>query len=367
MASSEKTTVGRLLVDGVEKRFDGVRVLHGVDLDVPAGSMCALLGPSGSGKTTLLRLIAGLETADAGTISLDGRVLTGNGTFVQPERRRIGMVFQDWALFPHLSVGQNVAFGLPRGATRRGRVAEVLEMVGLDGYGDRAPATLSGGQQQRVALARALAPEPEVLLLDEPFSNLDVALRVRVRSEVQRLLAEAAVTTVFVTHDQEEAFVLGNHVAVMREGRLVQVGTPQAIYERPADSWVASFVGDANLLPGVAHDGMAQTPLGTIPVVESGLGDVQVLIRPEHLVVSPGDGANGGVARVLRARHRPRRASRRLTNRSRSRRQRRLPKFAIAWKSATAARRHWRSRQQCSRRQNRRQGGDSTGADSIQG
>ncbi len=280
-----------LRVEGVVKRFGSTTVLAGVDLEVPAGSVCALLGPSGSGKTTLLRTIAGLERPDAGTVHLGDAVLCGPTTFVAPERRRIGMVFQDGALFPHLSVAGNVAYGLPRAERKGLRVAEALSMVGLGGYADRLPGTLSGGQQQRVALARALAPRPSVLLLDEPFSNLDAALRAQVRSDVHRVLAEAGVTAVFVTHDQEEAFVLGDEVAVMHAGRIVQRATPAELYRQPADAWVARFIGDANLVAGTADGDIAQTPLGAVPLTADHHGPVEVLVRPEALVVEPPDPA----------------------------------------------------------------------------
>jgi iron(III) transport system ATP-binding protein len=289
---------GRLAVRSLTKRFGATEVLRGVSLDVEAGTVCALLGPSGSGKTTLLRAIAGLEVPESGEVRLGERVLSGPSVWVAPERRRIGMVFQDWALFPHLSVADNVAFGLARRDRGGRRVHDVLAMVGLEGFADRPPGTLSGGQQQRVALARALAPNPEVLLLDEPFSNLDVALRTRVRSEVHRLLAEAGVTAVFVTHDQEEAFVLGDQVAVVREGTIVQSASPVELYARPADAWVAGFVGDANLVPGDASGtGTADTSLGAIPLCGADTGGaerrgpVEVLVRPEHVALDDGDNA----------------------------------------------------------------------------
>ncbi len=291
VSNSATGPAGHLLIEAIDKQFDGVDVLRGVNLDVPAGSMCVLLGPSGSGKTTLLRLIAGLETADAGRITLDGRVLTGDETFVRPERRRIGMVFQDWALFPHLSVSQNVAFGLGRGDASRVRVREVLDMVGLAGFDDRSPGTLSGGQQQRVALARALAPQPDVLLLDEPFSNLDIGLRVRVRTEVHRLLEAAGVTSVFVTHDQQEAFVLGDQVVVMRDGAIVQASTPPDLYSNPANAWVASFVGEANFVAAVADGVTAETRFGPVQLLQPASGAVDVMIRPEHLHLASGDDA----------------------------------------------------------------------------
>ncbi len=297
--------------------FDGTEVLHGVDLDVAEGAIVALLGPSGCGKTTLLRAIAGLERPTAGSVTVGDVTVSGPGAHVAPERRRVGMVFQDWALFPHLTVGGNVAFGLPRAERRGPRVEAALEMVGLGGFADRMPSTLSGGQQQRVALARALAPEPSALLLDEPFSNLDTALRARVRSEVHELLHRVGITTVFVTHDQDEAFVLGDEVAVMSEGLVVQQAPPHRIYADPASAWVARFVGDANLVPGAVLDAaeaatvdlgatpegpVARTAVGDVPVrgpgsadgaVPQPTGSVEVLLRPEDLYLEhrpePGD------------------------------------------------------------------------------
>ena len=272
--------------------YDGPDVLDDVEVTVDAGSHLALLGPSGCGKTTLLRAIAGLEPLTAGEIKLGDEVVSGPGRHLPPERRRVGMVFQDWALFPHMSVAGNVGYGLPRADRAGHRVDEVLEMVGLAGLGDRAPHTLSGGQQQRVALARALAPRPSVLLLDEPFSNLDSALRVEVRTEVHRLLTELDVTTVFVTHDQDEAFILGDHVAVMSEGRIRQFGTPAELYARPVDPWVAQFVGEANLIVGIATGGVATTAVGQVPLSTEHEGTVDVLLRPEDLSIESGNGAS---------------------------------------------------------------------------
>src|SRR6266545_3495844 len=254
---------GALAVEGLVKAFGGAPVLDGVRLRVPSGKVVALLGPSGCGKTTLLRCIAGLERPDAGEVRLAGRLLCGPGELVPPERRRIGMVFQDGALFPHLSVAGNVAYGLRREQRRNGRVEEALALVDLAGFGARAPASLSGGQQQRVALARALVTHPTALLLDEPFSNLDTLLRVQIRAEVQRLLADLGVTAVFVTHDQEEAFVVGDEVAVMLGGRIVQQTTPAELYRAPASRAVAGLLGDLH-------------------------GDVDVLLRPEQLRVAAG-------------------------------------------------------------------------------
>ena len=276
-----------VVVSGVSKSFDGTTVvLDGVDVSVRDGATLALLGPSGCGKTTLLRIIAGLETADSGTVVVGDRTLTGPDAMVAPEHRRIGMVFQDWALFPHLSVARNVGFGLPRSERKTSpRIDEALELVGLAGMGERSPSTLSGGQQQRVALARAIAPRPSVLLLDEPFSNLDAALRGQIRTEIHQLLVGLGITTIFVTHDQDEAFVLGDTVAVISEGRVVQVGPPSELYETPATRWLAGFVGDANFLPGVASGDVAQTALGPVPLREPHQGTVDVLVRPEQLEV----------------------------------------------------------------------------------
>lgn len=287
MVNTSAGTVASIEVVGLRKSFGSTPVLRDVALTVPRGAVVALLGPSGCGKTTLLRTIAGLERADAGEIRVDSRVVAGPARHVPPERRQVGMVFQDWALFPHLSVSQNVGYGLPRADRKGPRVAEVLAMVGLDGLGDRQPATLSGGQQQRVALARALAPRPGVLLLDEPFSNLDATLRVQVRSEVHQLLTELGVTTVFVTHDQEEAFLLGDEVAVVHGGRIVQQAPPAALYARPATPWVASFVGDANLVAGTGAGDHAVTDLGAVPLETPTRGAVRVLLRPEELRLEP--------------------------------------------------------------------------------
>ncbi len=292
--SAQDRAAEYLAVQDLTVAYDGPAVLHQVSLEVAAGEVMALLGPSGCGKTTLLRTIAGLERQVAGTVRLGSRVLGDGRDFVPPERRRIGMVFQDGALFPHLDVGQNVAYGLPRSERRSTRVAETLEIVGLAGLEGRRPGSLSGGQQQRVALARALAPRPDVLLLDEPFSSLDTSLRVQVRSEIHHLLLELGVTTVFVTHDQEEAFVLGDRVAVLNEGRVAQVGSPDELYRRPANRWVATFVGDANLLAVTDAVGTCQTPVGPIPVADVNAtgrtagGPAELLVRPEDLRLAEG-------------------------------------------------------------------------------
>jgi len=274
----------------LEHAYGETAILHDVNLHIASGSSVALLGASGCGKTTLLRIIAGLERATRGSVRI-GDVLASDGsTWVPPERRKVGMVFQDWALFPHLSVAANVGYGLPRAERKGTRVGRALELVDLADLGDRMPATLSGGQQQRVALARALAPEPAVLLLDEPFSNLDSSLRVEVRTEVHRLLHELQITSVFVTHDQEEAFVLGDEVAVMRDGRIVQFDTPQDLYTNPVDRHVAEFVGSGSIITTSAVDGIADSPCGPVPVSISH-GAVDVLFRPEQLELSDGDDA----------------------------------------------------------------------------
>ncbi len=275
------------------KSFGATEVLRGVNLAIPAGSIVSLLGPSGCGKTTMLRTIAGLERPDSGQIEIGPRLVSGNGSFVAPERRRVGMVFQDWALFPHLTVERNVAFGLSRHERRSKStlVGNSLEMVGLSHLANRMPSELSGGQQQRVALARALAIRPAVILLDEPYSNLDTALRTQIRLEVQRLLTDLGITTLFVTHDQEEAFVMGEHVAVMFDGVVVQQGRPSHIYNTPGTREVARFIGDANFFTGTADGDKAETRIGPIPLLRPLAGNVEVMVRPEYITVASGDEA----------------------------------------------------------------------------
>ncbi|MFC7617212.1 ABC transporter ATP-binding protein [Actinokineospora soli] len=270
-------------------------VLRGVDLAVPEGGLLAVLGPSGCGKTTLLRVLAGFHPVRAGRVSLGGRVLSEPGTQVPPEKRGIGIVPQEGALFPHLSVAGNIGFGLPR-AQRACRVDELLELVGLAGYGRRMPAQLSGGQQQRVALARALAPRPGVVLMDEPFSALDAGLRDELRADVRAALRAFGATALLVTHDQEEALGVADLVAVLRDGVVAQLGTPEQVYAEPADLGVALFVGEAVTFDGTAGAGVAETPLGRLPVRGSGAGTV--LVRPEQLRVG-GDGVAATVDDVL--------------------------------------------------------------------
>lgn len=278
-------------VEGLSASYGAEPVLTAIDLAVAAGEFVSLLGPSGSGKTTLLRIIAGLERPRHGSVAIGDTTVAGT-SWVPPDRRDVGLVFQDGALFPHLSVAENVAYGLARGERGSARIAELLAMVDLSDYADRSPGTLSGGQQQRVAIARALAPAPSVLLLDEPFSALDAALRSQVRSQVHAILREVGVTTIFVTHDQDEAFVMGDRVAVLRNGAIEQVGTPSELYQRPVNPWVAGFVGEANVTRGVAAEGWADTIVGAVPLVEEIEGSVDVLIRPEQLKLLPGGNAS---------------------------------------------------------------------------
>ena len=268
----------------LEKRFDRLAAVRDLDLEVWEGEILAVLGPSGCGKTTLLRLIAGLERPDRGTIRLRGRLLAGDGAWVPPERRRIGLVFQDYALFPHLTVGENVAFGVPKGVDKAERVRELLELVGLSGLERRMPHELSGGQQQRVALARTLAADPELVLLDEPFSNLDASLRAKVREDVLRILRAANATAIIVTHDQEEALSLSGRVAVMMGGRIVQIGPAEEVYRRPATRAVAEFVGEANFLPITGlRNGTVECELGPLPVEPPPGGRFDVMVRPEDI------------------------------------------------------------------------------------
>jgi iron(III) transport system ATP-binding protein len=282
--------MSELSVRGLHKSFGDQAVLHGIDLTVSRASLFALLGPSGSGKTTLLRLLCGFERADAGVIDMDGRRVDGPNAYVPSESRRIGYVPQEGALFPHLSVAENIVFGLPRSQRKaRHRVDELLELVGLSpDYAKRAPQQLSGGQQQRVALARALAPSPALILLDEPFSSLDAALRVDTRKAVARALSDTGTTAILVTHDQAEALSLGEQVAVLWRGKLVQSASAREIYQRPATRELAEFVGDAVLLRGIADGGTARCALGSLRLMQRvAPGEVDVMIRPEQIRLAP--------------------------------------------------------------------------------
>ncbi len=304
-----------LEIDGLSKSFGELRVLDHVSLTVDAGEVLVLLGPSGSGKTTLLRLLAGFESPDDGALRVAGRDVSG----LPPSRRNFGMVFQHYALFPHLSVGENVAFGLDsRGAdrsVRAARVAEVLAMVDLEGFEGRRVHELSGGQQQRVALARALAPGPELLLLDEPLSNLDPSLRERTRSELRRALARVAMTAVWVTHEQDEAFAVGDRVALLNGGRLEQVGRPEDLYLEPSTRFVAGFLGRASALAGILGAGgeleigdprytghFARWPASPGGGLEPG-SPVEAVFRPEGLRLVKPEDADALVGEVVSRRY----------------------------------------------------------------
>jgi iron(III) transport system ATP-binding protein len=294
----------RLAATDLHKAFGRQCVLTGIELVVPEGSLTAILGPSGSGKTTLLRVLAGFERSDRGVITLGDRVVEDGRHYLAPEERGIGYVPQEGALFPHLTVEKNIGFGLSRQERRDGRISRLAEMVGLADLSQRYPHQLSGGQQQRVALARALAIEPEVVLLDEPFSSLDAGLRASLRADVQRVLREAGTTAVLVTHDQDEALSMADLVAVIRDGRIGQTGTPQELYEHPVDPAMAEFLGDANLINGSVDSTVASTPLGTLPlrsgsVQLAGPTSAVVMVRPEQVEIWPGRSRKGLAARVI--------------------------------------------------------------------
>ncbi|WP_369634422.1 ABC transporter ATP-binding protein [Nocardia sp. JMUB6875] len=299
--------MSRLVVDQVSKTFGHAPVLDGISLVVADGSATAVVGSSGCGKTTLLRVIAGFENPDAGSVSVGGETITRQGFSLPPHRRAIGYVAQDGALFPHLTVGQNIAYGLGGGLggkrKHREHVAELLEMVSLDpSYADRRPHQLSGGQQQRVALARAMARKPKLMLLDEPFSALDTGLRAATRQAVAETLRAAGMTSILVTHDQEEALSFADQVAVMCSGRFTQVGTPEEVYAAPADLFTAGFLGDTVLLDATIGAETAETVLGRIPVqVNAPTGAGAVMMRPEQLLARAITNGHNGCATVRAA------------------------------------------------------------------
>ncbi len=291
-----------LHIRGVERSFYGQRVLRGVDLDVPAGSVVALLGPSGCGKTTLLRLIGGFDRLEAGEIAFDSRTVAAPHIHVPPERRRIGYVPQEGALFPHLTVAGNVAYGLSRSARRGRRVADLLALADLSELADRFPHELSGGQQQRAALARALAPEPAVVLLDEPFNALDLDLRRHICEDVIAMLRREGATAILVTHDPVEAFAAADAVAVMHQGRIMQMDTPDNIYWQPASANVARLTGQPIFLDGAFQQGAVSTPFGVLPVhpayAREG-GKASIMLRPEQIACCSCSNGCGAPARVV--------------------------------------------------------------------
>ncbi|WGV28192.1 ABC transporter ATP-binding protein [Halotia branconii] len=266
------TTSAILRLENITLKFSpkAVPVIAGVTLTLASGEVLGLLGPSGCGKTTLLRIIAGFESPQTGTVEIAGRVVANKSTWIPPEQRHVGMLFQDYALFPHLSVRENIAFGLQstKMSDRQQRVAELLDLVRLSGLEKRYPHELSGGQQQRVALARALAPQPKLLLLDEPLSNLDAQVRLSLREEVLEILKTQQISAIFVTHDQQEALAIADQVAVMQQGKLEQLGTPEAIYHQPASRFVAEFVTQANFLPARRRGNLWETEIGCFAIKE---------------------------------------------------------------------------------------------------
>lgn len=291
-----------LELDDISKTYGRETAVSDVSLSVRKGELFTLLGPSGCGKTTLLRLIAGLERPGDGSIRVSDERISGPGTFVEPDQRDIGLVFQDFALFPHLTAAENVGFGLPDvdSETRETRVDELLDLVGLQRYRDQRPDQLSGGQRQRIALARSLAPEPAVLLLDEPFSNLDVSLRERMREEVRTILKETGVTAVSVTHDQEEALSISDRVAVMQDGMIEQVGRPESVFQHPRSRFVAEFIGQAVFLSGLLQNGQVRTELGSFEASKlKGISreyegaSIDVLVRPDDLRAIPVEEGEG--------------------------------------------------------------------------
>jgi len=298
-----------LRVSEVVASFGGQRVLHDVALELPAGDIGAVLGPSGSGKTTLLRVVAGLHRPDAGRVEVGGRAVNDGGLLVAPERRQVGLVPQAGALFPHLDVRQNIAFGLRRSSLgraapgarqRNARVQELLDLTDLGELAHRMPHQLSGGQQQRVALARALAPRPGLVLLDEPFASLDAALRSELREDVRLVLRGAGATALLVTHDQGEALSFADRLYVMRGGLVLQSGTPHGLYDAPVDTWVGRFLGDAVVVDGTSDGRQATCVLGQVSHTPAPAGAVQLLLRPEQLALSadPGHGLRGRVLGV---------------------------------------------------------------------
>lgn len=303
--------MAQVRMDGVTKSYQaGQLAVDGVTFTLEENEILALLGPSGCGKTTTLRLVAGFEWPDEGHVHIGNRLVAGDGHYIGPEKRGVGMVFQDYPLFPHRTVAQNVAFGLHRldRRTKTQRVDEVLARVGMEAYAGRYPHQLSGGQQQRVALAQALAPKPKVILLDEPFSNLDAALRYELRLEVRNILKEVGTSALLVTHDQKEAFAVADRIAVMNEGRIEQIGTPYTLYSQPCTRFVAEFLGHCALLDGIVESDTPaiMTDLGAVPCMSCPAlsGErVTVSLRPDSLIVDPDGPFSGKVISVVHEGH----------------------------------------------------------------
>ena len=285
----------RLVATGLSRSFGGAPVVDDVSLEVAAGQVTCLLGPSGCGKSTTLRMIAGVERPDTGTIRIDGRTVCGDGVLIPPEARSVGLMFQDFALFPHLTVAQNVAFGLSGDRTVKARrVDELLDRVNLSGYGPKHPHQLSGGEQQRVALARALAPRPKVMLMDEPFSGLDNRLRDGIRDTTLEVLKEEGTAVLLVTHEPDEAMRMADEIALMRGGRIVQRGAPYNIYNAPVDKAAAAFFSDINVIRGTCRGALTDTPFGAFltPGYPDG-AEVDIIIRPQHLKIDFDRGGRG--------------------------------------------------------------------------
>jgi iron(III) transport system ATP-binding protein len=300
---STVSNVNDLVLDNITHRFDATLAVDGAGLSIGAGELVCLVGPSGCGKTTLLRVAAGIEPLQEGRVLIGDEVMGDGNISIPPEHRNVGLVFQDYALFPHLTVRGNIAFGLQKYTTseRNERVESALERTGMSGYAAAYPHKLSGGQQQRVALARALAPRPRVVLLDEPFSGLDTSLRQRVRDQTAEILRDSGIATLMVTHDPEEAMYLADRIAVMDRGQISQVGTPDEIYLNPENSFVATFFGDVNRFTGRVENGHVQTPMGLIATNGTRDGEsVEVLIRPEALTLEEPGGE--GIGEVTAAR-----------------------------------------------------------------